>query len=760
MSRKSRRPGTSSPEVRQLEDRSVPATLSGIVYADINGNSIHDAGEPGMTGVTVQLDLGADGKVDATTVSGAGGVYALANVPDGTHNVVIVPPSGTVAPNNGTRTTTVTGNANVSGLFIPVRPTGGLSGVIFADMNGNGSRDASEPGIPNSVVNVDLFSDGTNELVTTTDTNGAFNFATVPDGTHKITATGPTNYTPVGENPLTTIVNGGSQVSGLNVGFRPVTAVGGTVRLASSPAAPGVSNVTVQLDANSDGKIDAVTATDAAGNYLFANVPSGTHTISVAAPAGSTFDTPTKTNVQVVQVVNQVKGGVDFGINFPGSVAGNLYLDANSNSVRDAGEFGLPATNVQVDLNNSGMLVTVLSKIGEDGAFTVPGLPDGTHTLVLTPPGGYASAGSTRAGFTIANGSVATIDAMGVQPISGSKVAISNNGGAGTVVYSFAPGPNGTLLPIQDKSVTTTARPGARSVTGDFNGDGVDDLIVANAPGEAPFIRIFDGRTGVDLVPSGILAFEPSFIGGIELATGDFNRDGKADIVVSAGFGGGPRVRIFDAAQFQTGADPVRSKLFADFYGIDDPAFRGGSRTAVGDLNGDGVADLIVAAGQGGGPRVSVYDGNTIAAGNPGVRPTHMIPDFFAFEQGLRNGAVVGVGDVNADGRMDLVTAAGPGGAPRVAIFSGPSVMQAQGENSTRIADFFVEGNTSGRAGTRITVKDVDFDGKADVITTAGSRAVVYTGQSLLAYYLNPVGSPVPAAEIVPFGVNTTLNLG
>src|SRR5262249_42337903 len=79
----------------------------------------------------------------------------------------------------------------------------------------------------------------------------------------------------------------------------------------------------------------------------------------------------------------------------------------------------------------------------------------------------------------------------------------------------------------------------------------------------------------------------------------DFNGDGKADLVVSPDQGGGPRVSIYDGAAAGGGL----VSLIADFFGIGDANFRGGDWTATGGINGDGVPDLVVAAGFLGGPR-------------------------------------------------------------------------------------------------------------------------------------------------------------
>jgi len=271
-------------------------------------------------------------------------------------------------------------------------------------------------------------------------------------------------------------------------------------------------------------------------------------------------------------------------------------------------------------------------------------------------------------------------------------------------------------------------------------------------------IYVYDGKTGAELVPGGILAFDANFRGGVNLAAGDFNGDGKVDIVAAADVGGGPRVRIFNSAQFQAGADPAQGKLLADFFAIDDTRFRGGVRVAAGDLTGDGRPDLVVAAGAGGGPRVAIFDGRSLMPGNT---PKKLVGDFFAYESSLRNGATVSVGDVNGDGKADLVTGAGPGGAPRVTVFSGADILANRGANSTRIADFFVAGDSTSRQGTNITVKDVDRDGRADLVATDAGKAYIYTSAGISANYVTPkLGGPSAAVVLDGFNDASGISVG
>jgi FG-GAP repeat len=122
-----------------------------------------------------------------------------------------------------------------------------------------------------------------------------------------------------------------------------------------------------------------------------------------------------------------------------------------------------------------------------------------------------------------------------------------------------------------------------------------------------------------------VLPYDPAFNGGVYVGAGDLTGDGFADIVTGAGPGGGPHVRVFNGV---TGAD-IPGPL-GGFFAY-DPAFPGGVRVAAGDLNGDGRAELITGAGPGGGPHVRVFDG---AHGGE-------LRSFFAFDPAFSGGVFV-----------------------------------------------------------------------------------------------------------------------
>lgn len=272
--------------------------------------------------------------------------------------------------------------------------------------------------------------------------------------------------------------------------------------------------------------------------------------------------------------------------------------------------------------------------------------------------------------------------------------------GAGVAPQAFAYSAQGqrtqTVTPV-----APMATGGLRIARGDWNGDGVTDTVYGTGPGSVSFVRVMDGRTGAELFS--FSPFEAGFTGGVNLAVGDLNGDGRDDLVVSPDEGGGPRIKIYDGGT---------AALLADLYGLDDPNFRGGVRTAIGDINGDGQTDLVVAAGWSGGPRIAIYDGSSVMQGVP-VRITG---DFFAFEEGLRNGTNVTVADLDGDGYAEVIVGAAVGGAPRLVAFSG-RYLAAQQYHA--IVDVFV-GDLDVRGGVRLASADVNHDGEVDVITGSG----------------------------------------
>jgi|688.fasta_scaffold05325_9 FtsP/CotA-like multicopper oxidase with cupredoxin domain len=167
--------------------------------------------------------------------------------------------------------------------------------------------------------------------------------------------------------------------------------------------------------------------------------------------------------------------------------------------------------------------------------------------------------------------------------------------------------------------------------------------------GGGPAVNVYSGID--NSVLNTFFAFESSFTGGVQTAVADVNNDGISDLIVGAGPGGGPRVIVYN------GATNFTTQLF-DFFAFSS-SFTGGVDVAGGDFNADGFADIVVGAGPGGGPQVNIFDGRT---GN-------VLTQFFAYDQSFRGGVTVAVGDVDGSSFNSVVTGAGAGGGPNVRTF-------------------------------------------------------------------------------------------
>jgi hypothetical protein len=289
-----------------------------------------------------------------------------------------------------------------------------------------------------------------------------------------------------------------------------------------------------------------------------------------------------------------------------------------------------------------------------------------------------------------------------------------------------------------------------RTAFGDVNGDAVQDLIAVTGPGIATQAVVLDGRDFTTrLTPIFDPFGDPAFLGGGFVAAGDIDNDNRDEFAFTPDQGGGPRVVVYSFPAFTGPLPPV---LRRSFLGIEDPAFRGGARPAIGDLDLDGFADLAVAAGFGGGPRVAVYNGATLLTTTG--QPPKLVPDFFAFPgpdaATLRNGAFIAAGDVNGDVAADLVFGGGPGGGPRVLAINGLTLVNsgAAAALTTPLANFF-SGDPNTRSGIRVAAKPRGTGLRAEIVTGTGENLF----NNVRVYYgtLPQTGEPTPFQDINPY---------
>jgi hypothetical protein len=144
--------------------------------------------------------------------------------------------------------------------------------------------------------------------------------------------------------------------------------------------------------------------------------------------------------------------------------------------------------------------------------------------------------------------------------------------------------------------------------------------------------------------------YNPAFTGAVRMAMGDVNGDGVPDIITVAGPGGGPNVTVY------SGADSFQTRLL-NFFAF-APTFGNGIFVAAADLQNTGHDNIIVGAGAGGGPNMTVFSG----------MDGSMLSTFFPYDPAFTGGVCV-AGITNSNGQNEIATVAGPGGGPDVRIF-------------------------------------------------------------------------------------------
>ena len=195
---------------------------------------------------------------------------------------------------------------------------------------------------------------------------------------------------------------------------------------------------------------------------------------------------------------------------------------------------------------------------------------------------------------------------------------------------------------------------GLNIATGDVNKDGYSDFVVARDGAAAPVVNVYNGRT-LGLIKS-FSAFSAPFTGGVRVACADVNGDGLADVIAANGAGMRGTVRVFASS-----AKPALLFKLSSTTFVGPATFTGGLFIASADLTGDGKAELIVGNDRGGTPQVTVIRGGTKLGA---------VSSFNAMGDSFTGGIRVGVAST---GNLlpSIVTGTGPGIAAQVNLFDG-----------------------------------------------------------------------------------------
>jgi len=698
------------------------AVFSGTVFEDVNGNGVRDTGDNGLAGQELNLINNITNAVAATTTSDANGNYRLSAGP-GQYRVVQA-----TNPQYVQTTASLGAVTTSSGLQVPNQDFGdfhyiNITGRVFNDLNGNSLLDG-EPGLAGWTIQLIDQSTSTVLRTVTSDANGFYVLANVGPGTYRVQEVPMAGWTPSTPTSRSIATTSGASVEFLYGNYLPSNVAGTVIEDLDQSRTLTTGDIpsqgwTVQL-LLPGGVVIGTQNTDSSGAYNFGGLAPGSYQVRLVARTGWSI------LANGAQTVTTASGTVTtpnqaFVLRFA-SFSGTVYLDSNRNNVLNSFEHGLP--NGVVGLFDSTGTQIATQTTDATGIYSFFGIPSGTYTVKLVTAPNFYQSTTTSTGYTLnvlvgstrANNNNTNLD-FGV--LGRKRYAVAADGGGGPRVQVFD-ALSSTLL--SDTFVfETTFTGGVRVAMADVNGDGVEDLVVVAGVGGGPRVRVLDGKTGGEVY--NYFAYEATFRDGLYVTAADVNGDGYADIITGTAPGGGPRVTVFSG----------KSGLIIQDYFAYDSDFRGGVRVGAGDVNGDGVAEVITAPGIGLSSNVITWGGS----------PFQQQSSFTAFDPSYTGGVYLAGSTTNASGRSDIVIGTGINypGAPIVRVYDGVTLAQKSE------VEAFPSGNSPDQytAEVRVASFDVNGDGVPDLVVTNGP------GSPSRIRFIDGVNRRQIGAEINPF---------
>lgn len=219
----------------------------------------------------------------------------------------------------------------------------------------------------------------------------------------------------------------------------------------------------------------------------------------------------------------------------------------------------------------------------------------------------------------------------------------------------------------------------------DLDADGKDEIIAGPGAGGGPQVKIFDGAGAVKF-NSGFWAHDQDYRAGIEVAAGDLDGDKVQEVIASVVQGDKALIKFF------TGwGKPVGKPIIVDLENNFEPV-----RVAALDLGTDGIEELFAGLGSGNEPKIKILrlDGS-------------LIKEFLAYDNNFNGGVNFAV--AKAKSANMIITGAGFSGGPHVRFFDSFGKI-------TKSPSFFSY-DKSFRGGVNVDYGDIDGDGRAELLT-------------------------------------------
>ncbi|TWU31969.1 SdrD B-like domain-containing protein [Novipirellula artificiosorum] len=514
---------------------------------------------------------------------------------------------------------------------------GSISDHVYYDINGDGSDNGSDVGIPGVTVNLIWFGvdgiEGNSDDVTrttTTNASGDYLFTTLPAGSFRVSV--DSSSLPNGINEETFDLDGTGTA---NTSVMTLTdSLAGIIRDDADFGYTGSAQLgdLVYLDLNGDGDQDAgemglanvdilltwhgfdgalgggddityTQTTNNDGEYNFTRLPAGTFTVDLVnstAPAGTVVTTSNDTH-NVTLTEGQDNDDSDFGLRGPGNVGDFVFFDSNNNGVYDVSvDSAYPGVTVTwtADIDGDSVDESFSTTTDNSGAYHFEGLPLDTFTIAVTPPVGTTP---TFDATGIANNlSTATLT-LGTPTDNDQDFGLTGTGRVGDIVfwdYDANGAQNGSEVGLAGIQVQLEI---------DLNQDGSNEITLTQTTAS-------DGSYLFDKLPPGaytVVVAQPT--GSVQTADADGLASGnESSLVLNAG-------QVRDDQDFgYNGTGSIGDLVFFDYRG-DGGVFNAGEGdrgmggvdvTLEVDVNGDSVTDFTL---------------NTTTAGDGSYRFDHLV---------------------------------------------------------------------------------------------------------------------------------------
>lgn len=252
---------------------------------------------------------------------------------------------------------------------------------------------------------------------------------------------------------------------------------------------------------------------------------------------------------------------------------------------------------------------------------------------------------------------------------------------------------------------------GVNAAAADFDRDKKSEIVVGPVMGaQAVKIYKYDAKKKKFTLFKKIKPYPKAFKGGMNLTVSDVNRDDKEDLIV-APYSYATRKTAVKIYIYNV--NKKKFQLLKSFYPYAKKKFVGGMEIKISDVDGDKQNELVVVPRTHFTPLLKIYQYNL------SKRKIISLGKHYVFAKNYQNGINLAVGDVNNDGKDEMVVSPNSGYKPQVRVLSYKSKKKLEAKNITPYAKSYSEG-------IEVMLADVNDNGLEEIVVApkAGSAAI------------------------------------